>query len=228
MGVEKQMAHLIMENDKTYYIGWDVGAWNCDKNSRSRDAVAILNSDRKIIGKPFRGNLKELINASKNKTEFINGLFEKCDNPNITSKKIVLAIDAPLAFSVGLTNLITGKISGNINDHQNNPYLFRATERFLFENGFKPLSSIKDMIGSQATKAMHVIAKFKLKIVDCGVWQDNSGLLKVIETYPAVCKRIRLSAEAKNLKTQDRKDAWICAEVAYLFHKKKRGATWPS
>lgn len=26
----------------THFIGWDVGAWDCDKNSNSRDAILIL------------------------------------------------------------------------------------------------------------------------------------------------------------------------------------------
>lgn len=51
----------------------------------------------------------------------------------------------------------------------------------------KPLSAIKDMIGSQATKGMHVLAKFAPKIERCGVWTDAAGFT-VIEAYPSGCK----------------------------------------
>jgi hypothetical protein len=46
----------------TLYIGWDVGGWNCDKNNKSRDALVILDADLKLIGKPWRGNLRTTIN----------------------------------------------------------------------------------------------------------------------------------------------------------------------
>jgi hypothetical protein len=47
-----------------FYIGWDVGGWNCDKNGKSRDALVILDADMNLIGKPWRGNLSETINAA--------------------------------------------------------------------------------------------------------------------------------------------------------------------
>ena len=28
----------------TFFIGWDVGGWNCEKNAKSRDALVILDS----------------------------------------------------------------------------------------------------------------------------------------------------------------------------------------
>ncbi|MGO9017169.1 MAG: hypothetical protein ACLQVJ_02350 [Syntrophobacteraceae bacterium] len=47
-----------------FYIGWDVGGWNCDKNLNSRDAIVILDSALAIMGKPWRGNLRTAINNS--------------------------------------------------------------------------------------------------------------------------------------------------------------------
>lgn len=32
------------------FIGWDVGAWNCDKNPISRDALVVLDSQRNLMG----------------------------------------------------------------------------------------------------------------------------------------------------------------------------------
>ncbi|MCO6429103.1 hypothetical protein [Nitrosomonas communis] len=47
------------------------------------------------------------------------------------------------------------------------------TERLLFGQGLAPLSPVKDMIGSQASKGMHVLARFSRQIASCGVWTDG-------------------------------------------------------
>ena len=60
-------------------------------------------------------------------------------------------------------------------------------ERYLFEQSLSP-PAIKDMIGSQATKGIHVLARFAPKVVECGVWSDRSNLT-AIEAYPSACKR---------------------------------------
>ena len=44
--------------DGKIFIGWDVGGWNCDNNPKSRDAMVVLNAERQIVGKPWRGNLR--------------------------------------------------------------------------------------------------------------------------------------------------------------------------
>lgn len=44
------------------------------------------------------------------------------------------------------------------------------------------------MIGSQATKGVHVLARFAPKVVECGIWSDGSNLT-TIEAYSSACKR---------------------------------------
>lgn len=207
----------------TYYIGWDVGGWNCEKNSKSRDAIVILDANGNKIGKEFRGNLRNCINESKNTLDFVSNIFTLCvlKQKFNESSKAILAIDAPLGFSEGFKELLAGNITDNINKHQENPYLFRTTEKFLFEKEFTPLSSVKDRIGSQTTKAMHVVAKFAPKIKSCGVWQDENGLLTIIETYPAACINSDKSDTDSEQDNKDIKDALICAKVAYLFKNNK-------
>jgi hypothetical protein len=71
-----------------YYIGWDVGAWHCDTNKNSRDAVAILDHTLKPVGEPWRGNLSSLILSLQESNEsqaqesainrFLEGLFRLC------------------------------------------------------------------------------------------------------------------------------------------------------
>lgn len=205
-----------------FYIGWDVGAWNCDKNPKSRDAIVILDNNGRLIGTPWRGNLRETINKSKSTEDFISALLSFCELGNTENKSITMAIDAPLGFSDGLINLLNGSISNeNFESHTSNHYLFRQTERLLFKEGFKPLSSIKDMIGSQTTKAMHVINKFTPNIQSCGVWTDITGMLKIIETYPSACREMELNNTLDENVNQDIKDALVCAEIAYLFVNKR-------
>jgi hypothetical protein len=51
-----------MSKLSVFYISWDVGGWNCEKNANSRDALAILDADLNLIGQPWRGNLTDAIN----------------------------------------------------------------------------------------------------------------------------------------------------------------------
>ena len=105
-----------------------------------------------------------------------------------------------------------------------NPYLFRQTERRLFEQGIRPLSAVKDMIGSQATKGMHALAKFAPQVQRCGVWSDGAALA-AIEAYPAPCNHsdmmVRLLEPYEDWRQanhQDKVDALTCALIAYCFH----------
>ncbi|HOZ14759.1 MAG TPA: hypothetical protein PK784_08230 [Tenuifilaceae bacterium] len=212
----------------TYYIGWDVGGWNCEKNSKSRDAIVILDANGCKIGEAFRVNLRNYIIESKNTLDFVSNIFTLCDLEQKfnESSKAILAIDAPLGFSKGFKELLAGNITDNINKHQENPYLFRTTEKFLFEKEFTPLSSVKDRIGSQTTKAMHVVAKFTPKIKSCGVWQDENGLLTVIETYPAACRKFD-NMPVVDSKKEDIRDAHICATIAKMFDKENEKLEQP-
>lgn len=143
---------------------------------------------------------------------------------------VILAIDTPLGFPQAFVRLaVQHEAVASIEMSCTNPYLFRRTEHYLFEQGLRPLSAIKDMIGSQATKGMHVLARFAPKVVECGVWSDG-GVLVAIEAYPSACKNsaiIRVLRQAyPALAHEDFEDALTCALVAYLF-KEKRGALIP-
>lgn len=209
----------------SYYIGWDVGGWNCDKNSKSRDAIVILDYEGRQVGKPWRGNLTDIISSSNSSHDLFNSVFDLCETevPH-DSYQAVMAIDTPLGFSTEFTNLLTTqRIAENVSDHTANPYLFRTTERLLFQRGHKPLSAIKDMIGSQATKGIHTRNKFAPYVDSCGVWSDKKRL-KIIEAYPASCKNSPsimdwLDRLALGNYHQDIKDAAICSMIAYYFDK---------
>lgn len=206
-----------------YFIGWDVGGWNCDKNQRSRDAIVILDSALGIVGKPWRGNLRAHINEATTTADWIQLLFKLCDadHPG-ASAAVTMAIDTPLGFSEAFVRLVTSLscVEEAVGCSSANHYLFRQTERHLFQQGLKPLSAIKDMLGSQATKGMHVLAKFAPKVESCGVWTDGNGF-RAIEAYPAACRKTpairKLLGGCERLQKDDLEDARTCALIAYLF-----------
>lgn len=209
-----------------FYIGWDVGGWNCDTNAKSRDAIVILDSALGIVGRPWRGNLREPINTSANVEAWIRALFALCDAdvPGRFSHAY-LGIDTPLGFSNEFAALVTGLRSVEmIGESSSNPYLFRMTERVLFEQGLSPLSAVKDMIGSQATKGMHVLARFARIVADCGIWTDGR-MLTALEAYPSACKKSTtmagLAARYQPLGHEDKDDALLCALIAYLYVEKR-------
>ncbi len=210
-------------NGALWCVGWDVGGWNCDRNVRSRDALVILDAGKALVGRPWRGNLRETINTSRAAWDWISALFHHCGaSPPPPQARVVLAIDTPLGFSEALLAL-AGELraAGPVGVHADNPYLHRLTERHLMRHGLRPLSPLKDMIGSQATKGMHVLARFAPRIGACGVWTDGAGTLTAIETYPAGCRRSRhlgsLRARMPPMPGPDEEDALLCALVAWLY-----------
>ena len=213
--------------DEQYYIGWDVGGWNCDRNSKSRDALVILDRSLSLAGKPWRGNLRETINRAEGTAEWLRALFRLCETDVANNLvQITLAIDTPLGFPDALRALAGGlEAAGRIGESATNPYLYRRTEQFMFERGWKPLSPIKDMIGSQATKGMHVLAKFAPRIASCGVWTDGSGF-RALEGYPTPCRRSRVIRALREpfaaMPDADCEDALLCALLAHLYMEKRR------
>lgn len=205
----------------SFYIGWDVGGWNCDHNSNSRDSVVVLDDNLSLIGKPWRGNLRAVINDATSGSELIKQLFALCNSTSPNQGRYTIAIDTPLGFSDAFIRLVTQRQHlGVLGTSSTNSYLYRVTEQYLFDRGLKPLSAIKDMIGSQATKGMHVLAKFKFQPIRCGVWSDDKQIV-AIEAYPSACKNsasmIALQKPYGKLGHQDLDDALTCALMAFLF-----------
>lgn len=230
-----------MRDRRTYYVGWDVGGWNCDKNPASRDALVILDSARKLVGTPWRGNLRRLFNEASSAQVLVTKILELCQvrsGPD-DSCRLLFAIDTPLGFSKGFTDLIVSRLApAQIFSSSSNPYLHRETERFLFQRGLSPLSPIKDMIGSQATKGIHFLARFAPTLESCGLWTDGASI-HAIEAYPSACKRSAcisafrlpfyndpdgIASEATKARNEfyhpDLEDALTCALVGWAFENR--------
>lgn len=215
-----------------FFIGWDVGGWNCEKNKQSRDAIVILDRQRRITGKSWRGNLRESINTAKTTKDWIANLFNLCQAKIPEGAlRVTMAIDTPLGFPIEFMKLASNlQWEATIGKHRDNPYLFRQTDRRLYDMGFHPLSPIKDMIGSQATKGLHVLARFTPDCERCGVWSDG-GTLQAIEAYPSISYSSpsiqRLRKRYTPLEDPDQEDALTCALVAYLFSERRESLAGP-
>lgn len=225
------------------YLGWDVGGWNCDHNPASRDALVLLDASLNMLGTPWRGNLRETLNAAASPRDLVTRLLALCGLSASGNERLVMAIDTPLALPQALLALARGEPAASLGRSQDNPYLYRQTERWLFKHGVTPLSPIKDMIGSQATKGMHLLARFAPHIIACGQWQSDDGALMAVEGYPSPAKRsvalanlqarCQLPAEWQSAlttptqKQQDLQDAWLCALVAWSLEHACALLAWP-
>lgn len=218
-----------------YSIGWDVGGWLCSRNPRSRDALVILDADGYLLGTPWRGNLSRSIQDATCSRDWLAALFALCGLPLPAAPlAVTLAIDTPLGFSDALVRLLTRQGCATPDELKDgDAYLYRYTESYLSGRGLRPLSAVKDMIGSQASKGMHALARFAPHIVRCGVWGDGNGLA-AIEAYPAACRHsatidrllspfrsVALDAPAEawlaEFGHEDQQDALRCALVGHLF-----------
>ena len=208
-------------NGSLWCVGWDVGAWNGERNARSRDALVVLDAEGRLVGRPWRGSLRETINAAAATPDWVGALLGLCGLEPPPAPRVVLAIDTPLGFPEAFLRL-AGELrpAGAIGAHAENPYLHRAAERHLIRRGLRPLSPLKDMIGSQATKGLHVLARFAPWALACGIWCDDAGGLTAIETYPTACRRSpglrALRSRLPPMPGPDEEDALLCALVAWL------------
>ncbi|OSM04431.1 hypothetical protein [Magnetofaba australis] len=213
-----------------YYIGWDVGGWNCDRNPNSRDAIAILDADGALTGRRvWRGNLRQSINDAPDAQTWIAALFALCGaSPPAPGVAMILAIDTPLGFSDEFRHLLAGEAVEAIgDDFSRNPYLYRQTEIELAKRGRQPLSPLKDMIGSQAAKGIHVLSRFGLESIACGVWRNETANLTAIEAYPGPSKHsptlrvMQAGIPGWAALQGDCQDAITCALLGQMFDQQR-------
>ena len=93
-----------------FFIGWDVGGWNCGNNPNSRDAIVILDNNLVIVGQPWRGNLRVCIATAVTTSGWLKALFAMCNAEfPVEAVAVTMAIDTPLGFSDEFVALITRK-----------------------------------------------------------------------------------------------------------------------
>jgi len=213
-------------------IGWDVGAWHCDRNKKSRDALVVLevgSSGPELLGKKSRVNLRPILMKFRG-PELLRKMLDWCGVQEPGSLDVTIAIDTPLGWPQAMLALVAdAKLAECWEDDASNPYTRRQTEIDLIKKRIgQPLSAVRDMIGSQSTNGLHFLQATDLELYSCGIWtfrQDGTSIT-AIETYPAAAiKQIpvpyeetleRLCESAKST-DPDTKDALTCALVAHLF-----------
>ncbi len=229
-----------------WFIGWDVGAWYCD-NGDSRDALVLLNDQGKLVGTPWRGNLRSYITQSGDFTDWLHIVLGLCgleptklSQVMLEEQSVTISIDTPLGFSNDFVALLTGEATSKaLSKYSENTYLFRETELMLFLHGFRPLSAVQDKIGSQATKGLHFLRKLGFTPSQSGVWQLNKNQCQhhALESYPTVLKTSALVAQyIEQLRSQtdfnnwhqDIQDAAYCAIAALLYQQQPNTMATPT
>jgi hypothetical protein len=226
--------------EQSLYIGWDVGAWNCDRNKASRDAVVVV-SDSENGGLQFCGgvaalNLRPELNTCLG-SALIDGFLRRCSVLSCLPVRVI-AVDTPLGWPLPMRRLLSAGITTRIPENADeNPYLFRQTELDLFKRLNRPLSAVRDMIGSQSIKGIHFLAALGATTSRVGVWEYSAPQtplpVSIIETYPAPCKSARIICNmvddiARQALTrecmlryqrfaEDLDDALRCAAIAWLY-----------
>lgn len=220
---------------RSLLVGWDVGAWHCDRGA-SRDALVVLEgTGRPRVSGWWRGNVRATLNEYEG-TQLIQRLVGLC-GVQAEGTEAVFAIDTPLGWPRDFLRLLEGSIAAEIpRTKGQNPLLLRACDRLLWTRGFRPLSPVQDRIGSQSTKGLQFLAKAGLREGEAGVFsaaQNNSVI--AIETYPTPCRESRLVGDTGSTilrdsqafatelaglptnATRDLSDALTCAVIAWLF-----------
>jgi len=220
------------------FFGWDVGGWNCDTNPKSRDAICALElqgNEPRLI-KARRTNVREALISGRGPA-VVDALL---DPLGVSSKerRVTIAIDAPLAWPSRMIRLVTAdEIVDVPREADDNPYLFRKQELQMFRRErqegvrpVRPLSPVRDMIGSQSTKAIHFLRAAQLQPAGTGVWERGSTT--AIETYPSASRDEDLKKRSDQLLQQaqqqnpgERGEAWkkdiadavTCALIAWLY-----------
>jgi hypothetical protein len=91
------------------FVGWDVGAWNCDRNRESRDALCALEvgeSGPVVVGKPWRGNIRDLLVAHEGRA-LVDALLLLLEISVDDRRHVTFAIDTPLGWPRRMIELVT-------------------------------------------------------------------------------------------------------------------------
>lgn len=191
---------------KKYYVGWDVGAWHCDKNTNSMDAIAVLNEE----GEEVVETKRKVVRCELNENSIFSFLNKYFGCSEFKEEDIfIFAIDAVFCLPIGVQEI---PIHSAPEDYKSNPFLFRLTEQFVKEKtGNQCRSMIQDNIGSQATKIMFFLKHFSFKQKEIGVWETDDNKATAIEVYP------KLASNYDPNQKSDKYDAVKCCEIAEKF-----------
>ncbi len=202
----------------TYYVGWDVGALYCKAQSKSHDALCVLDENEKVIVR----NESPIIVPS-----LPDSIYDFCCIKQLNTNRLIIAIDGVFRWPEAMHKIDYDKINFETLTSTSaieNAYLFRETERFVktkLKMKKNPFSVVQDSIGSQSIKVIAFLNKYNFTSSqkEPGIWKDGFNNI-AIETYPSVVNNCKGKS--------DLQDAYICAKLAKMFDKDKSNLYVPS
>ena len=211
MSKEQAVAVLALLGDKIEWLGF------CERFKFSRAEALSLSS---ILSPAFKGHLP-------------SNLLDRTD--------IVLAIDAPLAFSSDFRALVNSEswlIKPPMSEIDN-PLAYRACERWVKEQfNKKPLSASFDKLGNNASLAISFSKSLKSEGFNLVPQDETPSTRTIIEVYPGLTKtdmgrsHPAIPPLARRIPAQfepgtDIYDAAICALLGAVYSGWGRGLNIP-
>ena len=216
-------------NSSIIAIGWDVRGWR-----GNQQAVAVLKLD--ALTQVFQWWISDDFQFKTGMQLSLSSLLEPAIGDNYEAvisnvDRVILGIDAPLAFSQAFTRLLIDDNSEYLPScsQMDNPLAYRKCERWIKDEHSKtPLSAAFDKLGNGATLAIsltHTLKKEEFSLVPQDALDSNKA---IIEVYPGIVKvgaRREMPAIEpvdklipNEIRTgSDQYDAAICAIMAAIF-----------
>ena len=216
-----------MVNSAPFYsVGWDVRGW---QSKQQAVAIARLGADGLSwgISRPFRLPPGQPVTIQALTSAVSTEEASLVDR----ARRVVVAIDAPLGFPVGLLRFLT-QPEETVTPPKieiRSRLAYRDCERWVKDEfNKKPLSAAFDKLGSNATLAMTLMRHARAAGFTVMPFGDTPSDRTIIEVYPGIAKR----AHKKNERAieaverwmpngpvpgSDEYDACICAILGLVF-----------
>lgn len=216
-----------MKSGETIAIGWDVRGWQSRAQAVAVAAFTVQGVEWIGLAPAFgfetgtRPGLDELVAPAGG-----NDLGDRLERAG----RVVVAIDAPLAFPRAFAALIGGRGAPRRTASEiENPLAYRDCDRWIrAAHDKKPLSAAFDRLGNPATLAMTLCGALRESAFRVVPIDGGPVARSVIEVYPGVHKlgSSRADAAIGPLASQlpsgvvagtDLYDAAVCAVIGLLF-----------
>lgn len=214
---------------KKIAIGWDVRGWR-----GNQQAVAVLKVDN--VKQTHEWKISDDFQFKANVPLSLSSLLMPVLGIEYKSylsgaDKIIIGIDAPLAFSQAFKHLLISENSEFIPTHSQitNPLAFRQCERWIKdEYGKTPLSASFDKLGNGATLAISMAHSLKKEGFHLLPQDKLDSDRAIIEVYPGIHKvkpnrasmaipPIHQYIPVDCMPGTDQYDAAICAITAAVY-----------
>jgi hypothetical protein len=225
--------------DPVYLFGCDMGGWQSADETKG-DALAVC---KWTASSPAPQHVVATAAVLFFPVAEESDLVKYLRQALAENARIVVAIDAALAWPVEFTRLVANAAKGLEYDRRqfptaiSNPYLYRETERFIklhVRKGKDPLTAPGDKFGNNSSKAQMLVAWFRGQLPDAcrppfGGWEAERARLSrhtIIEVYPDASRHSRQFKALKwpayqeriaDLGNKDIADAKVCAMTGLCY-----------